>query len=128
MPVNKSALIRYRIIDACLTNKYRRYPTLEFIKEKIDDAVGDVSESMISKDFSAMKDLYNAPIRYDRYRKGYLYDEEGFTIKEFPRTANDLQIFDFTTALLNQFKGTPFYAQCENAIKKVMNDQMIKQN
>jgi hypothetical protein len=29
MPINKNAAFRYRIIDACLSNNMRKYPTLE---------------------------------------------------------------------------------------------------
>ncbi len=126
MPVNKSALIRYRIIDSCLTNNYKKYPTLEFIKEKIDAAIdADISESMINKDFAAMKEVYNAPIRYDRYHKGYCYDEDGFSIREFPLTADEIEALDFSTALLNQLKGTSLFAQFESAINKVIEGYRI---
>lgn len=126
MPVNKSALIRYRIIDSCLTNTLRKYPTLEFIKEKIDELIdANISESMINKDFAAMKEIYNAPIRYNRYNKGYCYSENDFSIREFPLTADEIEALDFSTALLNQLKGTSLFVQFESAINKVIEGYRI---
>lgn len=38
MPVNKNALIRYKTIDRCLRNKYRRW-TLDDLVEACSDAL-----------------------------------------------------------------------------------------
>lgn len=82
MPTNKSALLRYRIIDSCLTNTRRRYPTLQDLKKKIEEQLMDnISESMLNKDFEAMKRIYNAPIKFSRTNGGYYYEEDGFSIK-----------------------------------------------
>ena len=35
MPANKYALLRYRIIDDCLTNKGRKFPTKEDLPEYV---------------------------------------------------------------------------------------------
>lgn len=67
MPLNKSAFIRYRIIDGCLTNSMRRYPSMADILDKIEAQLGSgISASMFSKDLQQMKSIFNAPIRYDR--------------------------------------------------------------
>src|SRR5690349_14571336 len=121
MPANKSALLRYRIIDSCLTNKQKPYPTLEFIQEKIQDQLDDeISISMINKDFAEMKKIYDAPIKYCRSNKGYHYTEPGFSIREFPLTHQEIEALDFSTALLNQLKGTKLLERFENAINKVI--------
>lgn len=126
MPANKSALIRYRIIDGCLTNTLRKYPTIEDIQDKIQDQIGDeISISMINKDFAEMKRIYNAPIRYCRSNKGYFYSEPDFSIKEFPLTHQEIEALDFSTALLNQLKGTILLEQFENAINKVIEGYRI---
>ena len=84
MPLNKSALLRYRVIDSCLTNRNNKYPTLQFIITKIEEALdGSISDSMLNKDLAAMKEIYDAPIHYDRYHKGYCYTEADFSIKTF---------------------------------------------
>lgn len=120
MPANKSALLRYRIIDSCLTNKLKKYPTLEDIQERIEDKLDTtISESMINKDFSNMKKIYDAPISYNRVHKGYYYTEDSFSIQEFPLTHEEIDALDFSTSLLQLLKGTRMLEKFENAINKV---------
>ncbi len=126
MPVNKSALLRYHIIDSCLTNSLKKYPTLETIIQKINDELNiGLSESMLNKDIAAMKQIYDAPIHYDRYHRGYCYSEPDFSIKKFPLTEDEIEALDFSTALLNQLKGTTMFEQFENAINKVIEGYRI---
>ena len=121
MPVNKSAFLRYRIIDGCLTNPNRRYPALQDIINKIESQLGvSISDSMFSKDIQQMKSIYNAPIRYDRNHNGYCYTQDGFSIKEFPLTHEEIEALDMSTALLHQLKGTRMFQHFENAINKVI--------
>ncbi|HUR12823.1 MAG TPA: WYL domain-containing protein [Flavitalea sp.] len=120
MPLNKSAYIRYRIIDQCLTNTMRTYPTKEFILDKVSEVVGPVSQSSLEKDFGKMKELFNAPIQYNRAQNGYHYTEEGFSIKEFPLTEEEIEALDFSTAVLQVLKQTPIFQRFEGAIEKVI--------
>lgn len=126
MPVNKSALLRYRIIDACLTNPQRTYPSTEFLISKIEEQLDTtLSASMFNKDIQQMKSTYGAPIKYNRYHKGYCYTEPGFSIKEFPLTHDEIEALDFSTALFQQLKGTKMFQQFENAINKVIEGYRI---
>lgn len=121
MPVNKSAYLRYRIIDGCLTNTMRRYPTMEDIRHKIESQLGvSISTSMFSKDIQQMKEIFNAPIKFDRQHNGYCYTEENFSINEFPLTNEEIQALDYSTALLQQLKGTRMFQHFENAINKMI--------
>jgi hypothetical protein len=85
MPANKYALLRYRIIDRCLTNKGKTFPSREDLREACADALygsgaDQISLSTIDKDIWAMKNEselgYYAPIEYNRTHKGYFYTEE----------------------------------------------------
>lgn len=126
MPINKSALLRYRIIDSCLDNNMRKFPTMEYIIERIEEQIGtSLSESMFTKDLEGMRREYNAPIKYDRYHKGYCYTEPGFSIKEFPLTHDEIEALDFSTALFQQLKNTRMFEQFENAINKVIEGYRI---
>jgi predicted DNA-binding transcriptional regulator YafY len=121
MPANKSAVLRYRIIDACLTNTKRRYPTMDFIIRKIEDQIHtSLSDSMFTKDLQNMRMLYGAPIKFDRYNNGYQYTEANFSIKEFPLTLDEIEALDFSTALFQQLKNTRMFKQFESAINKVI--------
>jgi predicted DNA-binding transcriptional regulator YafY len=129
MPANKSALLRYRIIDACLSNPMRRHPTQQRIIDKIEEGIGtSISGSMLNKDLASMKSIYGAPIAYSRVHKGYYYTEPGFSIREFPLTAEEVNALDFSTALLQQLKGTKLFSRFENAINKVIEGYRISKS
>ena len=126
MPANKSALLRYRIIDSCLTNPYNRYPTIDFIVDKIEEQIGTpLSKSMFTKDLENMRIIYGAPVKFDRYNKGYCYTEHNFSIMDFPLTHDEIEALDFSTALLQQLKNTRMFVQFENAINKVIEGYRI---
>jgi predicted DNA-binding transcriptional regulator YafY len=126
MPKNKNAMLRFRIIDGCLTNPLKSYPKLQYIKEKIEEQLmTKISESMINKDLSEMKKTYGAPIKYNKYHEGYCYTQPGFTIKEFPLTTEEISALDFSTALLHQLSGSKLFDQFENAINKVIEGYRI---
>ena len=60
MPANKYALLRYRIIDRCLTNRMRPYPTKEDLRRACEEGLygseGErISISTIEKDLWAMR-------------------------------------------------------------------------
>lgn len=126
MPKIKSAGVRYRIIDGCLTNTMYPYPTLEYLQEKIEQQLDtSISISMLNKDLAAMKQLYNAPIVYDKARGGYAYSDTDFSIAEFPLTVEEREALDISTALLQQIRGTKIFQQFENAINKVIEGYRI---
>ena len=81
MPVNKNALIRYKTIDRCLRNKYRKW-TLDDLVDACSDALYDmegitkgVSTRTVQGDIQIMRSDklgYYAPIEvYDN--KYYRY-------------------------------------------------------
>jgi len=126
MPTNKSALLRYRIIDGCLTNSMHPYPSLDAIQKKVEQQLDkSISSSMINKDFAAMKEIYGAPIVYNKTRGGYYYSDPKFSIQEFPLTEEEREALDFSTALLQQIRGTRLFQQFENAINKVIEGYRI---
>jgi predicted DNA-binding transcriptional regulator YafY len=94
---------------------------MEFIVNKIEEQLGTtISDSLFSKDIQQMKRMYSAPIKFDRAHNGYCYTEEGFSIKEFPLTHEEIEALDYSTALLHHLKGTRMFQQFENAINKVI--------
>jgi predicted DNA-binding transcriptional regulator YafY len=121
MPLNKSAFLRYRVIDSCLTNPYRRFPDTDFIISKIEEQIGaGISRSMFGKDLQQMREIYGAPIKFNRQRNGYFYDQENYTIRDMPLTSVEMEALDLSTALLQQLKGTQLFRQFDNAINKVI--------
>ena len=129
MSLHKHALIRYRIIDSMLRNKYKPYPTIEDIRSKCEDSLfgsdwGDhISISTIEKDFKAMRtdeELgFFAPIKYSRVYHGYYYAEEDYTIHNIPLKNEDIDAIKFASNTLMNFRESPMFAQFRFAIEKI---------
>lgn len=97
MPANKNALIRYKTIDNCLRNKYRRW-TLDDLVEACCDALYEmegirkgVCARTVQMDIQIMRSDklgYNAPIEvYDKIY--YRYADPDYSITEMPLTMDD---------------------------------------
>ncbi len=130
MPANKYALLRYRIIDRCLTNEARPYPSKEDLRLACEEALygsdGErISISTIEKDMWAMRnegDLgYYAPIAYSQPHRGYFYEEEGYTINDINLNEEDLGALRLATETLNQFRDSPLFRRYHQAIDKIVN-------
>jgi predicted DNA-binding transcriptional regulator YafY len=129
MPINKYALMRYRIIDRCLTNSARPFPSREDLRAACEEQLyglgsGIISLSTIDKDIASMKnegDLgYYAPIAYDRARKGYYYADENYTISEMSLGEDELSSIRFAAAILDQFRNVPILNTYGHAIDKIV--------
>ena len=94
MPANKNALIRYKTIDRCLRNRYRRW-TLDDLVDACSDALYDmegiakgVSTRTVQGDLQMMRSDklgYYAPIEvYDN--KYYRYSDPDYSITNTPIT------------------------------------------
>lgn len=129
MPINKNAAFRYRIIDACLRNNMRKYPTLQAIKEVIMEAMGleSLSDSQINKDIRAMKDIYNAPIESHKIYGGYYYTEEHYSINSLPLTQDEIRVLDLSSSILKQIKYSGYFSQFESIIDKLISGFRISQ-
>lgn len=128
MPANKQAALRYQIINRCLRNKYRPYPSKEDLRQACEDALfnssGDrISMSTIDKDLNAMRnDLtlgYEAPIKYSKEYGGYFYEDPDYSIDQFPLGQEHVEAIRFAAVTLEQFKDIPLFAQFESAIGKI---------
>jgi predicted DNA-binding transcriptional regulator YafY len=128
MPVTKSALLRYKIIDRCLRNKYRPFPGVEDLRQACEDELFNsthehISRSTIEKDIHAMRSDavlgYEAPIAFHKTQKGYYYSVEGYSIQELPLNDEELQAIRFASQTLYQFRETPFFRDFYTAIDKI---------
>ena len=124
MPANKDALTRYRVIDKCLNDKWRKYPTLENLADACSRALQTtISTSTIEKDLAAMKRPapggYNAPIVYNKIHKGYLYGEAGFSINELRLEEEEWEALAYASNLLYQYKEVPLFNAFKEAIEKI---------
>lgn len=108
MPANKNALIRYKTIDNCLRNKYRRW-TLDNLVDACCDALYEmegitkgVCARTVQMDIQIMRSDklgYNAPIEvYDRIY--YRYADPDYSITDMPLTLEDCKLIKEAIVLL----------------------------
>ena len=108
MPANKNALIRYKTIDNCLRNRYKRW-TLEDLVDACSDALYDmegitkgVCTRTVQMDIQIMRSDklgYNAPIVvYDKIY--YTYADPDYSITEMPLSMDDCLLIKEAITLL----------------------------
>lgn len=137
MPANKYALLRYRIIDKCIGNKFRPYPTKEDLRLACEEALFNsnherVSESTIEKDLFAMRNEsglgYHAPIKFSREFNGYYYTDPEYSINDLPLNDEDIEAIKFAANTLSQFKHLGVFNQFGSAIDKLIGRVSISNN
>lgn len=128
MPSNKNAAIRYRIIDRCLRNSMRAYPSKEYLRDQISsqlfgDGTEAISLSSIEKDIIAMREDaalgYFAPIRYDRARKGYYYEDPDYSIDGVALNGHEADALRSAAQTLQLFADIPLFTHLKEAIEKI---------
>ena len=108
MPANKNALIRYKTIDRCLRNRYRRW-TIEDLVDACSDALYDmegirkgISLRTVQGDIQMMRSDklgYNAPIEvYDQ--RYYRYADPQYSITDMPLSEDDFLLIKRAVDLL----------------------------
>lgn len=134
MPHIKNALIRYRIIDKAIRNKYKPYPSKRDLREACEESLfGSVDgrhicDSTIEKDLFAMREEHDAPICYSKKERGYYYDDPDFSINEIPLTEDEREAIAFATKTLMQFKDNAIFKQFGSAIEKIADKVAVSQN
>ena len=110
MPANKNALIRYKTIDRCLRNRYRRW-TIEDLVNACSDALYDmegirkgISLRTVQGDIQMMRSDklgYNAPIEvYDQ--RYYRYADPQYSITDMPLSEDDFLLIKKAVDLLGK--------------------------
>ena len=110
MPANQNALIRYKTIDRCLRNRYRRW-TIEDLVDACSDALYDmegirkgVSLRTLQGDIQMMRSDklgYNAPIEvYDQ--RYYRYADPQYSITDMPLSEDDFMLLKRAVDLLGK--------------------------
>jgi len=137
MPPPSEAALRYVVIDKCLTNPYKPYPSMDDLKYAIERQLKtSVSTVTIQKDIAQMKKGedeggYNAPIIYKRSRQGYAYDFDKFpdyTIRAFDLNDKEIEAIEFAAGVLQHFKGIKVNDAYNHAIDKLLSSVDIKKS
>ncbi|MFZ5554769.1 MAG: helix-turn-helix transcriptional regulator [Bacteroidota bacterium] len=134
MPINKHALIRYKTIDNCLQNRFRKW-TLDDLVEACSDALYEyegitkgVSKRSVQLDIQNMRSEklgYNAPIIVTD-KKYYSYGEKNYSITNIPLTQQDLGTLSEVVEVLKQFKGFNYFSELGGMVNR-LEDKIYKQ-
>lgn len=127
MPVNRNALIRYKTIDKCLQNRYRKW-TLEDLIDACSDALYEyegidkgVSRRSVQADIQMMRSDklgYNAPIVVVD-KKYYAYEDPHYSITNIPLTDQDLGKLGEAVEFLKQFQGFSHFRELDTMVQKL---------
>jgi len=127
MPVNRNALIRYRTIDNCLQNRFRKW-TLDDLIEACSEALYEfegidkgVSRRSVQADIEMMRSDklgYEAPIVVVD-KKYYTYADKQYSITNIPLSHEDLKVLGEVSGLLKQFKGFSHFTDLSEMVSKL---------
>jgi len=127
MPVSKNALIRYKTIDKCLRNRYRRW-TLDDLIEACSDALYEyegrdegVSRRTVQLDIQMMRSEklgYNAPIKVVD-NKYYIYEDPDYSITESPLSPQDIEKMGEAVKVLRQLSGFQEFSGMEDIMGRL---------
>jgi len=130
MAVHKLALIRYKTIDDCLRNRYRKW-TLDALVEKVSEVLFEqegipngVSRRTIQGDIQLMRSDklgYNAPIIV-RDKKYYVYEDPGYSITKVPINNQDVDKMKEIVGVLKQLNGFSYFEEMSDMIARLENN------
>ncbi len=134
MPINKLALMRYKTIDNCLQNRFRKW-ILNDLVEACADALYEyegiskgISVRTIQLDIQNMRSEklgYNAPIIVTD-KKYYSYEDKNYSITNIPLSSQDLGTLNEVVEVLKQFKGFNYFQELTGMVTR-LEDKLYKQ-
>jgi len=119
MPVNKNAYLRFRIIDQCLNNpykKYNRYDLANAIEHKLGQSI---SIDSVSKDLNSMKYDLDAPIENDRLNRHYFYSTP-FSLNKLVLNDAEESALQMSLSVLDVLKDTKYAASYKTLIQRLI--------
>jgi predicted DNA-binding transcriptional regulator YafY len=113
MPEEKVRINRILMLDEAIRSG--SYPSVSGLARK-----AEVNERTIERDIEYLRDIYQAPIGYDRQRRGYYYTEPNFFIKSVILTEGELFSIALFDRLLEQYRNTPLEAALRRIFGKIV--------
>jgi len=129
MAIHKLALIRYKTIDDCLRNRFKKW-TLDDLIEKVSETLYElegitsgVSKRTIQADIQLMRSDklgYNAPIVV-KDKRFYAYEDSSFSITKVPINAMDVDKMKEIVGVLKQFNAFNYFDEMSDMIARLEN-------
>jgi len=79
----------------------------------------EVSQKTIQRDIDFLRDSLNAPIDYDRERKGFFYTDTHWFMPSISVSEGDLLAVLVAERALEQYRGTPIAKELERVFSKI---------
>ncbi|MBB3698983.1 WYL domain-containing protein [Flammeovirga yaeyamensis] len=121
MKSSKLSFLRYLLIDRCIRNKQNPYPSKMYLLDKCRDEFGVNSPSTIEKDLQALRQEFDAPIKYSKKNDGYFYSDPNYKLLGVHHlTEEHLDALNFVETFLYEFKALPVLSNFSDAVDKVL--------
>lgn len=90
------------------------YPTIATFRAQFE-----VSERTVHADLTFLRERLNAPLVYDRTRKGYCYTDPNWVLPSYLATQGELLAFFLSVELARHYLGTTFEAPLRKTIDQL---------
>ncbi len=138
MPASKYALLRYRVIHRCLSNRYNPYPSKEYLRSRCEETLygttdgSKLSVKTIERDLRDMREYdalgYHAPVLYSREHNGYYYGDPDYDIDRKPMSPEEKDALAFAANTLYQFREAGIFQPYTFAIEKIFEQFQLKED
>jgi len=138
MAITKNPLIRFKILDKCFRNPFKRYyfeTLLEEVNKELYEITGNkngVKTRQLRDDIAFMKSSEGWNIQLseltDGKKKIYRYEDLNFSINKAPLNSIELDQFQSAIQMLSQFEGMPQFQDIQSIIAKLKTDLKISIN
>ena len=130
MPLNKEALIRYRVINRCLVESeyVSKAKLIRACEEALD--IAPIGERTIDQDIHDMREDtrlgFHAPIKHSREKNGYYYEDPDYSIDNIPLNEEELEALSFASTMLEQYKHIDLFTTFTGAVQKIVDAVNIR--
>ena len=77
------------------------------------------SDRTVLRDIDALKDHYQAPIKYSKQHNGYYYSDSNYALEKVPLSEGEMVALLMVRPLLESYRHTPFYSDLERLFLKL---------
>ncbi len=138
MPIHKSALTRYLVLDRCFRNRYRKYFIEDLLKEVnhalVESAANGKGISMrqIRADIAFMRSPEGWEVELAELKEGrrmyYRYADPRFSINNSPLNQTEVEYLQAAFDILSQFTGMPQFEWLDDMIPKLNTGVEVNEN
>ena len=111
-PSTRPPIARLHWWDAAL--RENRYPTIAECMERFE-----ISTRTAYRDLDYLRYQMNAPLAYDRQRRGYCYTDPGFSLPAVRLSDGEIIALFLAEKILKQYRGTPYADYLREAFDKI---------